>query len=576
MIAGAKNWLRGLMRPGRTGMSALRGRTDALANRAIEPADGHVFVRAANSWRDGFNPIRGLTMQRAVSLMEQGDRGAYADLQWLYQRVEQLDAVLSALIARYEGGLLKLDWAVKMIETAEERDRAAAEAQAEVLRETYEGIDNLRQALQFLIGARFRGYAHLEKWVNADGDIKHLEPVPQWYWCRAGQNGEWRFNRDAKSGVTGGEAVDLTRFLVREEARPINKVALVAFLRKNLSQKDWDGYIETFGLPAIFIVGPPGISPENEGKYQDLAEGIISDARGYLPNGAKVETVEAGKGGPNPFKEHIYYQDASLVLAGTGGKLTMLNEPTGIGGSQGNAHENAWREIVGAEALLLSEAMQRGIDKVVLGERFPEQRVLAYFTLTGAEDKETLAFKRSAWEKFALDGTVSDVLANLTDLKSLGKDVGLPGNEEYVDQYLPVRTEDGQLVTGGTVKDEAGDIVGGSVAGAARTDGMMNRGIGNRKLEIGEGEGTAPAGDLQGVYRAIAADMQPVRKRLEAIMRIEDAEIFAVRLREFRDGLPGLLKDINADPRSAAAIEGMLGEAMMRGAGRDRKLEIGK
>jgi hypothetical protein len=70
--------------------------------------------------------------------------------------------------------------------------------------------------------------------------------------------------------------------------------------------------------------------------------------------------------------------------------------------------------------------------------------------------------------------------------------------------------------------------------------------------------------------------MQPVRKRLEAIMRIEDAEIFAVRLREFRDGLPGLLKDINADPRSAAAIEGMLGEAMMRGAGRDRKLEIGK
>ena len=31
------------------------------------------------------NPLRGLTMERIVQLVEQGERGAFADMQWFYQ-----------------------------------------------------------------------------------------------------------------------------------------------------------------------------------------------------------------------------------------------------------------------------------------------------------------------------------------------------------------------------------------------------------------------------------------------------------------------------------------------------------
>lgn len=78
-------------------------------------------------------------------------------------------------------------------------------------------------------------------------------------------------------------------------------------------------------------------------------------------------------------------------------------------------------------------------------------------------------FKQKVWLGFQADGTVADVAANLTDIKELTRDVGLPVNEEYIDPYLPVVADPGPLVTGDTIKDPEGDIVGGDVQPPAPT-----------------------------------------------------------------------------------------------------------
>lgn len=44
-----------------------------------------VYTSKDNQWREYVNPLRGLTLERIVSLIEQGERGAFADLQWFYQ-----------------------------------------------------------------------------------------------------------------------------------------------------------------------------------------------------------------------------------------------------------------------------------------------------------------------------------------------------------------------------------------------------------------------------------------------------------------------------------------------------------
>ena len=38
-----------------------------------------IFSGKDNLWREFLNPLRGLTMERIVQLVEQGERGAFAD-----------------------------------------------------------------------------------------------------------------------------------------------------------------------------------------------------------------------------------------------------------------------------------------------------------------------------------------------------------------------------------------------------------------------------------------------------------------------------------------------------------------
>ena len=37
----------------------------------------------SNRWREYSNPLRGLNIQRLAAMLEAGERGEYADLQWL-------------------------------------------------------------------------------------------------------------------------------------------------------------------------------------------------------------------------------------------------------------------------------------------------------------------------------------------------------------------------------------------------------------------------------------------------------------------------------------------------------------
>ena len=70
------------------------------------------LVNSANRWRDGYNPLRGLTMARAVSLMEDAQRGVMADLQWLYGSelgIEATDPDLMTIVEKTLAGVADMD-----------------------------------------------------------------------------------------------------------------------------------------------------------------------------------------------------------------------------------------------------------------------------------------------------------------------------------------------------------------------------------------------------------------------------------------------------------------------------------
>jgi phage gp29-like protein len=367
-----------------------------------------IYSSKSNQWREYYNPLRGLSIPRIVSLIEAGERGQYADLQWMYYHMERSDPMVFSIMQRRRAALLNCDWDVRRVapnargrksevggpasdvggprtgvggsRTSDLRprgyDAGLAAEQAACLREVYEGIDNFKDAVGFLFTGIFRGYAHVEKHYGAQGEIERLEPVEQWFWVRDGMFGDWEYNENAVSGRRRGVPIERENFVVIESL-PLNQMLAPLYLRRVLGQRNWDSYLDVFGIPSLFLIGPPQTSPAMELEYQKIADAIASQGKGYLPNGTDIKYVTGGGGKP-PYRDELDYIDRQITLVGTGGLLTMLSE-SGAGTLAGNAHQEAFLQIARGDAVTVSSALQRELDQPVLNAAFPGKPALAYF-----------------------------------------------------------------------------------------------------------------------------------------------------------------------------------------------------
>jgi phage gp29-like protein len=346
-----------------------------------------IYSQKSNAWRDAYNPLRGMSMPKLLSLLDSGERGQYADLQWFYHYMERSDSMVFSVMQRRRAALLACDWDIRQVaeataedyrpQTTDHRpDRVLAEEQAAVLREAYDRIENLRDAVAFLFSGFFRGYAHMEKHYAPSGMIQRLEPVEQWFWVRDGMYGAWEYNQNAVSGRKRGVPIEPNDFVILDTVA-LNRLLAVQYLGRTLALKDWDSFLEVYGIPSVFLVGPPNTPETKEEEYQRIAEQLIADGRGYLPYGSDIKYVNGGGNAP-PFKDKIEYLDRQITLVATGGLLTMLTE-SGSGTLAGNAHAETFMQIARGDALAVSEVLQEHVDAPLLAEFFPGEPVLAYF-----------------------------------------------------------------------------------------------------------------------------------------------------------------------------------------------------
>ena len=369
----------------------IANRADSAPSATTSPTAGSVLKRLAvyNKYREQFNPLRGLTLAHAISLLEDYNRGRMADLQWTYFHIEQTDADLIALLELGLSRLAEMDWDIA---TSEDADPALADAQATYLREQFDRIDNLEEAIEHLALARFRGFAHCELVQDAAGQITHFEIVDQWNVVRDGLKGGWRYNPDARStdfvGLPPENDMPPERFLYREVRRPVNRIALLKFVRAGLSDKDWDAFIEIYGLPSGVVIGPANVPKGSEADFEASAASIAEGGSGYLPNGSTYVQNKA-EAGNTPFKGRLDHLSEKLVLAGTGGKLTMLTDATGLGSGASDAHSKVFDTIASAEAGRISREITKQLVTRWLDERFPGQKHVAYFKLAANEETDT-------------------------------------------------------------------------------------------------------------------------------------------------------------------------------------------
>jgi len=209
--------------------------------------------------------------------------------------------------------------------------------------------------------------------------------------------GEWKYNREARSGEDGGEPVERGNFVAVEAPMALDRILAVQYLRRNLALRDWSSYLDVYGLPSVFFVLPTGVTKtEDVAKFQTIIEELVKDGRGCLPNGTEVKYVDGGgPGSKPPFRDHLDYLDKQITLLGTGGLLTMLAE-SGSGTLAGSAHQQAFDQVAKGDAVLVSEALQRDFDKPLLDAAFPGWPVEAGFALMtpGETEPEWMTFMK--------------------------------------------------------------------------------------------------------------------------------------------------------------------------------------
>jgi phage gp29-like protein len=500
-------------------------------NPAVTGAAGGVSLsqrlRAANRWREQYNPLRGLTLSRAVQLAEAYFRGEMADLQWTYFWIEQTDPDLLALIECRLGRLLEMDYHIKVAEDADEK---LATEQQDYLRGRFDAIDNLYEGVEHFGMAPFRGFAHCEKWISG-GELTHLEIVDQWNAIRDGMYGAWKYNPEARNttfrALPEENVMEPEAFLFRQVRRPINRIALFKFVRSNLSDKDWDGFNEIYGIPGGVVIGPSNVPEGKEADYESAAQEIAEGGSGYLPNGSDYKPNVAPRGS-QPFKERLDHLSEKLVLAGTGGKLTMLTE-SGSGTLAGGAHAEVFEQIAKGDARRISETFNKQLVETWLNEKFPGQPHVAYFELAANEEAD-----------------VGQIVEHAAKLSQAGFLMDAEQLSEKTGYTL-------------TVKPAAPLALPGAPAGEPITNRASAAAAGRAAL--------FNANAAKAISGAQLAAVRPLLQRLAALDATPEAD-FAAAVAKLKADLPGMYAAAMAKaPEAAAAWQAVIGTALVDGFG---------
>jgi phage gp29-like protein len=492
-----------------------------------------------NHWREYRNPLPGLTLAKAIALWDFQRRGLNAELQSVFREIEQLDATLIGLIERRMGALSEMDW--KITTTPDSKlpkgaTKAMAEAQAQELQTAYDAIDNLREAIEWMEHAAFRGYSHLEKvYANpgtSDLTICHLEPVEQWHWTRKSIYAAWEYVASAAQ-TNQGVAINEEQWIITESKRPINRLALIFYIRKSLSEKDWDSFSELYDLPRWIIIMPPDVPKDQEAAYLESARMIASGGSGTLPNGADAKVASPGKSNDAPFRPRLEWLQEQLVLAGTGGMLTMLALPTGIGKGSTDAHQDGFQQIAKRQAVIHSEVFQQQFDWLILRDKFPGQPILARFEIAAHEEMD-----------------VSSFIADVASLASAGYQVDPQQIEEKTGYKVTLKTTE--------APDPEEDLPPDDLNTPPSDDEDAPPPITNRTI-------TDDTSLEEATAKQLAADLRlefsHLLERLAAISQIADPELQRRKWQALQDEFPDVAADLIADPAAAKTI----GEAIAAG-----------
>lgn len=415
-------------------LKAKRKRSDSHP-RHFSRADLAEMSRVRDRWLDYNDPLDCISVDLIQQATHDALRGAYAQLQWLWEQLEPADSILATCVERRLGALKRIPWDLRKKDNLNDAEDALADAQLRTLQDFANAIENLEEGIAALAQASFRHYRRLQL-LETEGGALRLNITDNWNWCRDGYRGEWRWNPAATFGLTRGEELPVPEesIITRLCPRPIDQPAMMLCLDRKNAKAQWLVFNGRYGVPPLFAIMPNGIDARTRSQYIQFATQCISNAAGVLPAGSDVKAVNPGSTGPDTFSRLIEVSNQEMVLRATGGLMTMLTAPgAGTNTETGSAHQDAFDDLAAAEAEEIATVLHEGLFAPVLGQWHPGQPQLVEFVMRRPDSDNAsgaisnVAALASAGYRTAADQVSELTGLELTDAGSAAPATPLPG-----------------------------------------------------------------------------------------------------------------------------------------------------
>lgn len=517
-------------------------------------------------WQETFDPLFNIDARKAQQIYDYARRGNFAQLQYLYNEIENCDPTFMTCVTRRCAAISELDWKVVQSDERLNRnaDKVLVKEQIEFLESALARIDNMPEALEHMALSAFRGFSVLNIWRDTSDQPTHLECLDHWNICYDKINHIWKWNSTAvsyidpsKDSANNGQLSILPPddIIAIKRKREIDWPAMKIFLRNAIGERDWGRFLETYGLPPVIITMPEFSSKEDEDAYVSAAENIFVGRSGVVPYGSNVNFASEARG-TDPFSEFIDHQMKLYVLLATGGTLTSLSE-SGSGTLAGNAQMEVWKGIVRGDIRTISNAINKQLcEGLIKGcKDFRGKPVLAQFELDStpkmtADEIMDLAGKVSS-AGFEMDPDELSKATGFTIRKPAQTDGGGMFNSSINDQSASFGAEDGSNTAEEPTeeKDDAHDAP--EVALNAVEDVA-----GNEEYKQSPVKATAPSPVLarnteaEDLAYSLQDDFKAVAERINEILTLPEAERSAAAVKLIQE-LDSMIPD---DPMMAQVI----------------------
>jgi hypothetical protein len=530
-----------------------------------------------------FNPLKSLTADRLSAYLDEFRSGYLRNLSQVMDAIEERDDTLASVVPKAKAAVARHGWEILTVDTQDEATAAEAQRQKEVLEAFYNNLTatsavdqdergGMALLLRQMMDAKGKRYAvHNLVWSHAqDGYTAQFIQCPLWFF----ENTEGRMRFIATPYGLNGVDMDPGAWMVTK-GRGVMIACAVAWMYKHIPLRDWLVYCSRHGMPGIEGVTDAAVGTEEWNNLVTAVEKAASEFAWVRNRSSEIKAIEFSATGELPYPALVERMDRAMAALWRGADLSTIS--AGQGQGQGASLQGEESDIIEDDDIgWLSETLNYKIDPLVLEYTFGKgTRALAYVKVSGAQKTQTDLDLRIdeflAKHKFPISVKATSERYNrplpapdddlleapaAPSFGPMGQDRGLKTEDRGL------RTEDGGLkAEDGRQKTEDGDqrAEGSAEVQAEATD----------ETALNE---AAPASALR---RALAADLQPFRARLAAILDISDPALQRAKLVTLLEDYETLKKDLMADPDSARVLESELASGMAAGiaqANRDRTL----